>query len=571
MADLSIENLTVCFATPFGLLTALTDVSLTLKAGASLGLVGETGSGKTSLARALLGLHPRPSVSGKIQFGELVLTNLPEGAWRTLRWKRIALGVQNAGTAFDPVYTIEAQILETMQAHLALSRPALADRLETLVQQCGLQARHLRAYPHQLSGGEKQRALLAMALSCQPELLILDEPTSAQDLISRAELVRLIQTLRQEWQFSLLLISHDLAAVSELTQQAAVLYAGRVIEMGASGALFNHPRHPYTWGLLNAYPSMTTSRDLSGIRGQLPDPLHLPSGCRFHPRCTQTVDVCRSQVPALQPSGDRMVACHLGGLQALLSAQNLAKQYAVPGNHARLPVLKDVSLTVYEGEIVAVVGQTGSGKTTLARLLVGMLERDGGRVWLEGQEIHPEQPGAWQSRVQFIPQDPFDAVSPRLTVAEVVREPLEIQGRLSLAEMEERVSQALCAVNLPDDESMRRRYSHQLSGGQLQRVCIARALTVQPKLLIADEPVSMLDPSEQARLIRLIKEVQNERGMGVLLISHDLSLVRKVADRILVLHQGEIVESGDSGRIVSTPQNPFTRHLVNSALRIAEN
>jgi peptide/nickel transport system ATP-binding protein len=567
--DLLVQDLKIQFDTPQGSLTALEGVSFQLRSGDSFGLVGETGAGKTTLARALVGLHPPKSVSGRVEFDGVDLLALSENEWRSLRWSRIALGVQNAGTAFDPVYTIADQILETIKAHFKCKQIDVNERLHHLAQMCGLEPRHLHSYPHQLSGGEKQRAMLTMALSCQPELLILDEPTGGQDLISRSQLVELIQTLQSEWNFSLILISHDLAAVSQLTRQAGVLYAGQVIETGDSGDLFTRPRHPYTWGLMNSYPNMTTSRDLVGIRGQLPNPLDLPSGCRFHPRCTQAVEICHTEMPSLQPCGERKVACHLGGLQPLITVEGLSQSFPVQGNHRLLRVLKDVSLTIYEGEVVAIIGQTGSGKTTLARSLVGLLKREAGRIWLEGHEILPGSRNSGQQRLQYIPQDPFDAVSPRLSVQEIVREPLDILNTRPLAERNQIVQQALRAVNLPDDDSLLHRYSHQLSGGQLQRVCVARALTVNPKLIIADEPVSMLDPSEQARLIRRLKELQNERGMGLLLISHDLSLVRKVADRILVLHEGEIIEEGPSGWLVSQPQNPFTQKLVNAAPRIA--
>ena len=569
MPDLSVQDLKIKFDTPQGPLTALDGISFQLQAGDSFGVVGETGAGKTTLARALMGLHPSESVSGQVDFDGVDLLALSENDWNSMRWSRIALGVQNAGTAFDPVYTIADQILETIKAHFECKQTDLNERLHHLAQMCGLEPRHLRSYPHQLSGGEKQRAMLTMALSCQPELLILDEPTGGQDLISRSQLVELIQTLQSEWNFSLILISHDLAAVSQLTRQAAVLYAGEIIETGDSVDVFTRPRHPYTWGLMNSYPNMTTSRDLSGIRGQLPNPLNLPPGCRFHPRCTQAIDLCFTDKPILQTCGNREIACHLGGLQPLIKVETLSQSFPVPGNHSRLRVLKDISLTIYEGEVVAIVGQTGSGKTTLARSLVGLLNRESGRIWLEGNEIPPGSRNSGQQRLQYVPQDPFDAVSPRLTVLEIVREPLDILNKQPLVERNQIARQALIAVNLPDDANFLQRYSHQLSGGQLQRVCVARALTVNPKLIIADEPVSMLDPSEQARLIRLLKDLQNERGMGLLLISHDLAMVRKVADRILVLHGGEIIDEGPSGWLVSQPQNPFTQKLVDAAPKIA--
>jgi peptide/nickel transport system ATP-binding protein len=478
------------------------------------------------------------------------------------------MAVQSAGTAFDPVYRIGEQIAEPLREHLGLSPEEATARTATLAQRVGLEARHVRAYPHQLSGGEKQRAMLAMALSCEPQLLIVDEPTSGQDLLSRARLIHLLRQVREETGLSLILISHDLSAAAQVAERVAVLYAGKLIEVGAARKVLEGPRHPYTWGLLNAYPNMTTARDLRGIRGHAPDPSDPPSGCRFHPRCTQAVDLCRQAEPPLVKVGDRLIACHLGGLQTLLQAWDLRKAFSSNGQGDRVTAVQGASLEVYEGEVVALVGETGSGKTTLGRLLVGLLEADGGRVVFEGQDLaglNSRERKAVRRRIQFVAQDPFDAISPRLTVAEIVREPLDVQRIGTAAERAEKVREALGAVGLPAEPSFLEQRAYELSGGQLQRVAIARALVLDPKLIVADEPVSMLDASEQAKVINLLKEIQNERGMGLLLVSHDLALVRKVADRILVMRQGEIVEGGPASRIVTQPQNNYTRALLQAA------
>jgi peptide/nickel transport system ATP-binding protein len=562
---------------------AVDSVSFDIQAGEALAVVGETGSGKTSIARALLGLHPAGCVWGSVRLTGRELVGLPEDKWRPIRWRRIAMAVQSVETAFDPVYRIGEQITEPLREHLDLTPGEARLRVEALAHRVGLESRHLRAYPHQLSGGEKRRAMLAMALSCEPELLILDEPTSGQDVLSRARLVALLCQIRRESGTSLLLISHDLATVARLVERVAVLYAGKLVEVGAAADVLERPRHPYTWGLLNAYPNMTTARDLRGIRGELPDPANPPPGCRFHPRCTQAVERCRREEPPLhllplssqeRGQGARLIACHLGGLQTLLRADGLRKVFSVNGGgrpgpeEERVEAVREVSLEVLEGEVVALVGETGSGKTTLGRLLVGLLEADGGRVIVEGQEldaVNGRQRKRLRQRIQLIAQDPFDAVSPRLTVAEIVREPLDVQGVSALAEREEKVRQALHAVGLPTGPSLLARRAYELSGGQLQRVAIARALVLDPKLIVADEPVSMLDASEQAKLINLLKEIQNERGMGLLLISHDLALVRKVADRIVIMRDGEIVEEGPASRIVAHPRHEYTRSLLQAA------
>jgi len=571
---LAVQDLQVSFppaASSAPAVRAVDGISFTLDAGASLAIVGETGSGKTTLARALLGLHPAGAVSGSIRLDGEEISGLDENEWRKIRWRRIALSVQNAGTAFDPVYRVGEQIVEPMREHLQLSSADAWTRAGALVKQVGLSERHLHAYPHQLSGGEKQRLMLAMALSCTPDLLIVDEPTSGQDMLSRAQIIALLRRLRIDTGMSLLIISHDLAAVAQLAEQVAVLYAGKLAEMGAVRDVLATPRHPYSWGLLNAYPNMTTARDLSGIRGQMPDPAHLPTGCRFHPRCTQAVEQCRTIEPPLEMHHNRLVACHLGGLQTLLKASGLRKTFSTNGYHSPaelIEAVQDVSLEVLESEVVGIVGETGSGKTTLGRLLVGLLEPDAGSIQLEGQQWSAVNGPALKHlrrRIQLIPQDPFDSVSPHLTVREIVREPLDVQGMGTRAGRDEEVRRALAAVNLPASDDFLARHAYELSGGQLQRVVIARALVLHPKLIVADEPVSMLDASEQARLMILLKTIQNEYGTGLLLISHDLALVRKVADRILVVREGRIIEQGPTSRIVTTPQHDYTRALLDAA------
>jgi peptide/nickel transport system ATP-binding protein len=552
-----------------GVIRAVDGVSFDLAAGEALAIVGETGSGKTTIGRALLGLHPSGSTAGSIRLAGRELVDLPEEAWRPLRWRRIAMAVQGAGSAFDPVLRVGEQIAEPLREHLGLSPAEAAARAATLAERVGLEPRHLRAYPHQLSGGEKQRAMLAMALSCEPEILVADEPTSGQDVLSRARLIELMRQVHGggEGGPSLILISHDLAAAARVAGRVAVLYAGKIVEAGPAREVLTTPRHPYTWGLLNAYPSMTTARDLRGIRGRPPDPADPPPGCRFHPRCTQAVERCRQVDPPLVDVGGRLIACHLGGLQTLLQARDLHKAFASNGNGA-VAAVRGASLDVYEGEVVALVGETGSGKTTLGRLLVGLLEADGGYVVFEGQDLSAmsgRERKALRQRIQLVAQDPFDVISPRLTVGEIVREPLDVQKAGTPAEREDRVRDALQAVGLPSGPSFLGRRAHELSGGQLQRVAIARALVLDPKLIVADEPVSMLDASEQAKVINLLKEIQNERGMGLLLVSHDLALVRKVADRILVMRQGQIVEDGPASRVVTMPQHAYTRTLLQAA------
>jgi len=551
---------------------ALDGVSLGVRRGESLGIVGESGSGKTTLALSLMGLVSDAVIGGRISVDGRLLPIGDEQAMRRIRWRQIALAFQNAGSAFDPVQRIGSQIAEPIQTHLALSPADAVDRAQALFELVGLPPDRLHRYPHQLSGGEKQRAMLAMALSCDPELLILDEPTAGQDVLTRVALVEMLQRLRRERSLTLVVISHDLTDVANLCDRVAVLYAGRIAELGPTQAVLDDPAHPYSWGLVNAYPLMTRAKDLWGIRGVAPDPSAPPSGCRFHPRCTQTQDVCRRESPELSAPNpsfagpDRLVACHLGGLQTLLHVEGLRKTFR--DGRSVVEAVRGASLTVREGEVVALVGQSGSGKTTLARLIVGLETPDAGQVIFQGRDLARRRepiPLDARCRIQLVFQDPYEALSPRLSVLELVREPLDVQRRGTRAERDEAVRQALRAVNLPDDRGFVARQSHELSGGQLQRVAMARALVLNPKLLIADEPVSMLDASERAKLLQLLKRLQNERGMAMLLISHDLALVRKVSDRIAVMRRGEVVEFRPSHQIVTWPRHEYTRALIDAS------
>lgn len=558
---LTIENLSVTYQLPDGVaVAALRGLTLALQRGEALGVIGESGSGKTTLARALLGLLPTATVQGRMVFAGEPLPLDDEVAWRALRWRKLALAFQGAGNAFNPVYTLGQQVIEPLREHLGLGAAAAHQRALALWDEVGLQADLFERFPHQLSGGQKQRAMLAMALSCDPPLLILDEPTSGLDALTRRQILALLDRLRRERGLTLLVISHDLHDLLGLTERTLVLYAGVVAEMAATEELLNDPRHPYSWGLIKAYPRMDQARDLWGIRGQPPNARQLPAGCPFNPRCTQEIERCRVEAPRLLRYDERWLACHLGGIATLLEVRGVAKRFA-----GGVVALRGVDLRVRNGELVALIGQTGSGKSTLAHIVVGLIAPDAGSVQFAEHDMLTVRGSALRlvrQRLQLIMQDPFAALSPRMTVLELVREPLDIQQIGDAAGREACASVAIAAVRLPTTPDFLASYGHQLSGGQMQRLAIARAMVLQPKLLIADEPVSMLDASEQARVLRLLKEVQNEHGMGMLLISHDVALVRKVADRIAILHEGQIVEQGPAHQVLNQPSHPYTRMLL---------
>jgi len=542
---------------------ALRGVSFSLERGESLAIVGESGSGKSTLALCLSGLIQPPEARGSVQIDGVELFGASDKELRSVRWATVALALQ--GSPFNPVVTVGDQVGEPLRDRLGMGAGETRRRSAELAQEVLLDPVLLDRYPHELSGGQRRRAALAMVLALDPALVVLDEPTAGLDPATRHELVQRIAALAQTRGFALVVISHDLPDASGLATRTMVLYAGEVMEEGATSRVIAEPTHPYSWALVNAYPVMTTTKDLRPIRGRPPDPRAIPPGCPYNPRCTQAEAVCTSR-PELVLSRDRMVLCHFGGLKTLLSAVGVTKSF----NRGRgsVPALDGVSMTVREGESVGIVGPSGSGKSTLARILTGHLALDSGVVVLEGETL----PSSWRSadrlrrrRIQLVMQDPADALSPRLTVEELVREPLDVIPDGNGSGHAAAVGHALESVGLPTSGSFLRARTHELSGGQLQRIALARALVTGPKLLVADEPTAMLDASEQARLLVVLRERQVEMGLGLVIISHDVAVVRKVTDRMVVMDGGRVVEEGPSALVSASPQSETARRLVASS------
>jgi len=543
---------------------ALRGVNLSLARGESVAIVGESGAGKSTLAQCLVGLIQPPEAGGSVRVdGHELLGGEPE-LLRSLRWSTVAIALQ--GAPFNPVASIGDQIAEPLRERAGMTGVQALRRSQELAEELLLDRAALERFPHQLSGGERRRATLAMVLALDPELVILDEPTAGLDPTGRAELLDRVRQLSADRGFALVTVSHDLPAAASLSARTMVLYAGEAMELGQTSRVIGRPAHPYSWALVNAYPVMGTSKDLRPIRGRSPDPRNVPAGCPFHPRCTQAEAICRGEHPPLEPSRDRLVACHFGGLKILLSAAGLHKTFGRGKDTVR--ALRGVSLEIREGESVGVIGPSGSGKSTLARVLAGHLSPDSGEVLLGGARMERSwgsEARAARRRIQLVMQDPWEALSPRLPVVELVREPSDIAGTGSAPTITGAVEQALEAVGLPSAGSFLRAYPHELSGGELQRVALARALVAGPKLLVADEPTSMLDASEQARLLVVLRERQVEMGLGLVLVSHDVAVVRKVTDRIVVLDAGEVVEEGSSQHVSSAPQSLTARRLVQAA------
>jgi len=545
---LKIENL---FAS-YGDLTVLHGISLELEQGRSLAVVGESGAGKSTLGLAIPGLV-EGRVSGKIFFnGEDLLRFSPEQL-RNKRWREISIVFQNIEDALNPVLRVLDQVKEPLVAHGLMRGEEAGRHAARMLLEAGLPERTFSSYPHQLSGGEKQRALIAMAVAGSPKLVILDEPTSSLDNISRRRILDWLNEKREER--TMLVLTHDLATAATLCDEIAVLYLGRVVEYGPIGLVLSRPRHPYTYGLVRSYPSMSRSKDLQGIVGRAEVGI---TGCPFHPRCTQRVDVCKVEMPSLHEVDGRMLACHRGGIIPLLSIRGLSASFD------GFKALNGADLALYEGETLALVGQSGSGKTTLAKAVMGLVRPSAGGVYVEEQRVERRDKGFYR-KVQMIFQNPGESVSHRLSVREAVREPLDIQGIGEASEREAKVKRVLGEVELPTGKDFLDRYAHHLAGGELQRVAIARALVLDPKLLIADEATSMLDVSIQAKVLRLLLDIQEHRGLGMLFITHDIALARKVADRIAVMEAGKIVESNSSNELVRNPLHLRTQELLAAA------
>ncbi|MBS0002887.1 MAG: ABC transporter ATP-binding protein [Thioalkalivibrio sp.] len=593
MGRLSVQELSVTYRAENHRLTALDRVDLKLAPGRIVALVGESGSGKTTLGRALLGLLPASAaVSGQIRLDDLELSGLAETQWNDLRWRRVAMLFQDAAGSLNPVQRVRDQVAEPLRVHRGLTLTEARMQADGALAGIGLDPALGTRFPHEVSGGELQRALLAMAMILEPEFVVLDEPTAALDSGTKGAIGRWIRQAADAGT-GMLLISHDLELAVALADEVHVLYLGQVIESLPGPALLNNPMHPYTLALSRSVAGLDTHRDLGGVRG---DALyrvlhrhpagtgetdehahlvgsavshaecHLPArGCLFTPRCTQAVAECSTREPALEECNGHRIRCLRGGIVTELRLQGVAKRYG--DAHALHPV----DLELRAGETFCLVGESGSGKTTLALMAAGMLEPDLGERVFRGRPMDswPRQDRHFLARhIGVIQQHPARAVSHRLSVFDIVAEPLRIQQpRLGRDALRERVFAALRDVHLAREPEFLQRYPHELNLGALQRVCVARALVTEPSLLIADEPTSALDPGVQAKVLKRLLDLQIEKGLTMLLVTHDLGLARKVADRIGVMRAGRIVERGPAVRLLNHPEHPYTQELLRGSFR----
>ena len=539
---------------------AVHNVSLNLEHGESVGLIGESGSGKSSLALAVMGLLDKNvQITGSIYYKGVNLLELTEREMEYYRWKKIAIVFQNSLDVFNPVLTIGEQISEGILKHLGGSKTSAMERARVYLEMVGLEPSWAEAYPHQLSGGMRQKALIAMALSCEPEMLLVDEPTMALDSVSKQETIRLLMRLREKEQFAMLVISHELPVIAEMTSRVFVMCSGHILEEGPTQELLKNPLHTYTRGLIYSSPAINPYRDMWGISGEDEHPC--AGICPFYSRCNQRIARCAYEPPILQSVGDgRRVSCLRGGIVTLLRGNGLSKVYKT--RKKTVEACRGCDIQIRAGEVCALIGQTGSGKTTLAEILSGLIEPDSGRVEFDGQPVNGNSATSKISGIQMVFQDPLTATNDRLTIEEIVREPLDIAREQTKSERIHAVKDALKNVQLNNDDDFLAKRGFMLSGGQRQRVAVARALIMRPKLLIADEISAMLDPSTTANLLRLLKGLQNREGFAMLYITHDLALAQKISDKVYVMYKGAIIEKGPVEDVLRYPKEEYTKSLL---------
>jgi peptide/nickel transport system ATP-binding protein len=574
------------------------DTSFAVGRGESLGIVGESGCGKSTLALALLGYVKRGAtrLAGEVRFNGEELFRLPARELQTVRGRRIALVSQHAGTALTPTMRIGAQVDEALRLHCGHADPDEAAHLLERVRLPSPRAM-LRRYPHQLSGGQQQRVAIAIALAGDPDLLVLDEPTTGLDTTTQAHVLALLAEIRAESGMAAVIVSHDLGVIAQQSERLLVMYAGEVVERGATCDLFVTPRHPYTRGLLASAPRLDRPERPRSIPGNPPTPAARPGGCPFAPRCLMADARCEQERPSLAPDPcdpSRAVACWHWRTPAavialrpvvatpekpigapLLALDGVAARYGRGG--PRLPfgsprsaprdIVSGIDLAIAPGETLALVGESGSGKSTVAKVAAGLLSPRAGRATLRGEplaaRVEHRLPGQRQA-IQLVFQDPGASLNPRRTVLESIARPLDVFHRLPPARRFERAAELLEAVHLPI--SYLARYPAQLSGGERQRVSIARALAAEPEIVLCDEVVSALDVSVQAAILDLLTNLQRERGLGYLFIAHDLAVVRTIAHRVAVMFQGRLCETGPVDAVFAPPYHPYTAMLLDAVL-----
>ena len=592
-----------------GVVHALSGVDLHVNPGETLGIVGESGSGKTMTALSLMGLLPQ---GGSVSSGQIILdgqdlTKLALKEKRKLRGTKVGMIFQDPLTSLNPTMKIGLQVCEPLRVHEKLSKKEALERAVEILKRVGMPRPEvvINNYPHQLSGGMRQRVMIAMALVCKPRILIADEPTTALDVTTQMQILDLIDELRDEYQMGVILITHDLGVVAGHTDRVAVMYAGRIVETAPTKTLFTEPKHRYTSSLMAALPerALAAGTKLFSIPGAPPSLTNLPVGCRFAARCLWATNECRAGYPDLSGDDTHTFSCfhpvqegdespaalqakldtqkngdEAGAQQAplvsskvLLDVKEASREYesACSGFFKRdkgvVSAVDRVSITVKKGETYGLVGESGCGKSTMGRLIAGLERPSSGAIELDGRDLATlkgRDAVTIHRDVQMMFQDSYAAMDPRMRIDQILAEPMSIQKTGNARQIAERIMEIIEQVGLT--EEILDRYPHEFSGGQLQRIGFARSLTLAPDLIVADEPVSALDVSVQAQVLNLMKDLQAELGLSYLFISHDLAVVQYMADRIGVMYLGRIVEEGPAKEVVENPKHPYTKALIDS-------
>lgn len=584
---------------------AVDGISFSLNKGQTFALLGESGCGKSITALSILRLNPSPAsriVAGQICLQGQDLLTLSEADMEAIRGHRVAMIFQEPQSSLNPVLTVEQQITEVLRWHFTIIKPDMQARVIELLDAVGIPDPEQRksAYPHQLSGGMKQRIMIAMALAGEPELLIADEPTTALDVTIQAQILDLLKAIQQKTGMAILLITHDLGVVAQMADHIAVMYAGQIVEMADRDTFFKHNQHPYTQKLFEALPSeQKREQKLTIIRGSVPPLDTRFTGCRFAERCELAWEYCHENLPVWLGNESHGVRCHLYDPSVTSERTQIEKKIhksnlsmVVPAEKSLLEVdnlkiyfpikkglfqrttglvkaVDDVSLRIRTAETLALVGESGCGKTTVGKGILQLLPITTGNVLFQGTDITRLSTGAMRlhrSAMQIIFQDPFASMNPRMTINNIIKEGMLTSSVKDEAERELKVDELLVRVGLRTD--IKYRYPHEFSGGQRQRLCIARALAAEPELIICDEPTSALDVSVQAQILNLLRDIQHEFGLSFLFITHNLAVVDYLAHRVAVMYLGRIVESGTREDVLNFPKHPYTQALLAAVPKI---
>ncbi len=579
---LEVNNLSVNFNTEYGTFNAINGISYSLERGQCLGIVGESGSGKTVSSLALMRLIPR---AGKISGGELIFNSsrigktaiqtLSEKDMRSFRGNEIAMIFQEPLTSLNPVLTCGFQVMEAIMLHQHVSKTESKNRTLELFKKVKLPRPEtiLDSYPHQLSGGQKQRVMIAMAMSCNPSLLIADEPTTALDVTVQKTILELMKELQEENGMSIIFISHDLGVIAEIADKALVMYKGDIVEQGTILDLFSNPQHPYTKGLLACRPPLDKRlRVLPTVKDFLESPApQTPKGALNSTIQSPFRGLGWDEKNLITPEERKEAHKKLYASEPILKVENLKTYF--PVNHGifgkttdYVKAVDDISFNVYPGETLGIVGESGSGKTTLGRTILRLIEPTSGSLIYKGTDLlklPAEEMRHYRKKLQIIFQDPYSSLNPHMTIGESIVEPMHVHN--ILADEKERKKKAIELLErVSMNESQYNRYPHEFSGGQRQRVCIARALALNPEFIVCDECISSLDVSVQAQVINLLSELKKDFGFTYLFISHDISVVKFISDRMIVLYNGKIEEMGDADEIYFNPQKEYTKRLISA-------